>query len=215
MFSYRSTRMALIGLGLLASLPMAGCANRIGEPLLGDARMAPTAKLAKIALDQPQNGAAQLAYGKALARDGQTEDAIRVLSSKAALATQDVSLYATLGSLYDQKGDFKTARGLYGQGFVRDRQNAALLNNYAMSFILEGRPAQAETILKAALTGRNKNDSRLRQNLALAVGLQGRFAEARQIASKDLPPEDVETNLAYLEKMLRGQDTWQQLRDAG
>jgi hypothetical protein len=35
--------------------------------------------------------------------------------------------------------------------------------------------------------------------------LQGRFDEAREVASKDLPQADVEANLAYLEKMLAQQ----------
>jgi Flp pilus assembly protein TadD len=42
----------------------------------------------------------------------------------------------------------------------------------------------------------------VRQNLALAVGLQGRFEEARDIASRDLPPDTVEANLTYLRSML-------------
>jgi Flp pilus assembly protein TadD len=53
----------------------------------------------------------------------------------------------------------------------------------------------------------------LRQNLALVVGLQGRFDEARQIASVDLPPDEVEANMAYLQKMLAQPNTWQQLAD--
>jgi Flp pilus assembly protein TadD len=53
----------------------------------------------------------------------------------------------------------------------------------------------------------------VRQNLALVVGLQGRFDEARQIASADLPPDQVEANMAYLQKMLAQPNTWQQLAD--
>jgi Flp pilus assembly protein TadD len=49
--------------------------------------------------------------------------------------------------------------------------------------------------------------------LALVVGLQGRFDEAKQIASEDLPPEQVEANLAYLQQMLSQPNTWKQLQD--
>ena len=58
-----------------------------------------------------------------------------------------------------------------------------------------------------------KSEPRIRQNLALVVGLQGRFEEARQIASEDLPPDEVEANMAYLQKMLSQPNTWQQLQD--
>ena len=53
---------------------------------------------------------------------------------------------------------------------------------------------------------------RLRQNLALVVGLQGRFDEAKQIASKDLPPVQVEANMTFLRTMLAQPDSWQQLK---
>ena len=42
----------------------------------------------------------------------------------------------------------------------------------------------------------------MRQNLALAVGLQGRFAEAEGIAKADLPADEAAANVAYLKQML-------------
>jgi Flp pilus assembly protein TadD len=42
----------------------------------------------------------------------------------------------------------------------------------------------------------------VRQNLALVVGLQGRFAEAETIARADLPPEEAAANVGYLRQML-------------
>jgi Flp pilus assembly protein TadD len=42
----------------------------------------------------------------------------------------------------------------------------------------------------------------VRQNLALVVGLQGRFAEAETIARAELPPEEAAANVAYLRQML-------------
>ncbi len=46
----------------------------------------------------------------------------------------------------------------------------------------------------------------MRQNLALAVGLQGRFAEAESIARADLPPDEAAANVAYLKQMLAKKD---------
>ena len=42
----------------------------------------------------------------------------------------------------------------------------------------------------------------MRQNLALVVGLQGRFQEAETIARADLPPDEAAANVAYLRRML-------------
>ena len=45
-------------------------------------------------------------------------------------------------------------------------------------------------------------DARVRQNLALVIGLQGRFNEAADIARADLPPDQADANVAYLKQML-------------
>ena len=83
-----------------------------------------------------------------------------------------------------------------------------------MSHALEGNLKQAEETLRSAMAlPEGKSLPRLRQNLALVVGLQGRFEESRQIASEDLPPAEVEANMAYLQKMLSQPNTWQQLSD--
>jgi Flp pilus assembly protein TadD len=56
-------------------------------------------------------------------------------------------------------------------------------------------------------------DSRVRQNLALVVGLQGRFEEAEKIASAELPPDEAVANVAYLRQMISQQNAWSQLKD--
>lgn len=48
----------------------------------------------------------------------------------------------------------------------------------------------------------------MRQNLALIVGLQGRFAEAEDIARREMTPDQAETNIAYLRQMLAQQNAW-------
>ena len=50
--------------------------------------------------------------------------------------------------------------------------------------------------------GRPGAAPRVRQNLALVVGLQGRFAEAETIARADLPADEAAANVSYLRQML-------------
>jgi Flp pilus assembly protein TadD len=45
-------------------------------------------------------------------------------------------------------------------------------------------------------------DPRVRQNLGLVVGLQGRLAEAESIVKADLPAEEAVANVAYLKRLL-------------
>jgi Flp pilus assembly protein TadD len=49
---------------------------------------------------------------------------------------------------------------------------------------------------------------KVRENLALVVGLQGRFAEAEQIARADLPPDEAAANVAYLKQVLAQRSQW-------
>ena len=55
----------------------------------------------------------------------------------------------------------------------------------------------------------------MRQNLALVVGLQGRFAEAESIAKADLPPDEAAANVAYLREMLSRKDNPRTAAKAG
>jgi Flp pilus assembly protein TadD len=55
----------------------------------------------------------------------------------------------------------------------------------------------------------------VRQNLALVVGLQGRFGEAETIARGDLSPEEAAENVAYLRRMLAEQKDRRRLSGPG
>jgi Flp pilus assembly protein TadD len=56
--------------------------------------------------------------------------------------------------------------------------------------------------------GRPGAAPRGRQNLALVVGLQGRFAEAETIARADLPADEAAANVSYLRQMLAQRGGW-------
>jgi Flp pilus assembly protein TadD len=110
-------------------------------------------------------------------------------------------------------GQHAKAREAYNKALQLKPNEVAVHNNIGMSYILEGDLKQAEASLRQAqkLPDGEFNQT-LRQNLALSVGLQGRFDEAREIASRDLPPAQVEENLAFLKKMLNQDNTWQKLK---
>ena len=64
---------------------------------------------------------------------------------------------------------------------------------------------KAEGALRQAYAS-TRADARVRQNLALVIGLQGRFSEAEGIVKADLPPEEAAANVAYLKQMLSRKD---------
>ncbi len=80
-----------------------------------------------------------------------------------------------------------------------------MLSNLGLSYMLTRELPQAEETLRRAY-GNPRADGRVRQNLALVVGLQGRFAEAETIAKGDLPADEATANVAYLREMLSRKD---------
>jgi Flp pilus assembly protein TadD len=65
-------------------------------------------------------------------------------------------------------------------------------------------PKAEETLRRAYANARA--DARVRQNLGLVVGLQGRFAEAETIVKADLPADEAAANVGYLKEMLSRKD---------
>jgi Flp pilus assembly protein TadD len=168
--------------------------------------------LATLAQQNPKNANIKALFGKKLLASGRSEQAIPVLKEAADSGTGDWRILSALGSAYDQQGQYGTARETYQKALALQPNQISVLNNIGMSHALEGNLKEAEETLRSAMAlPEGKSLPRLRQNLALVVGLQGRFEESRQIASEDLPPDEVEANMAYLQKMLSQPNTWQQL----
>lgn len=166
----------------------------------------------KLAQAEPKNAKLTGLYGRKLMMAGQTEQAIPVLERAEQNGDTDWRVMSALGSAYDQKGLYAKAREQYAKALAADPQNLAVMNNLAMSYALEGKLKEAEAELrKADAMPRSKSEPRIRQNLALVVGLQGRFDEASTLAQQDLPPDQVQENMAYLKKMLSQPNTWQQI----
>lgn len=170
--------------------------------------------LKTLAGNNPENTKLQSLYGRKLLAAGRAGESIAVLEGAAAAGAADWRLLSALGSAYDQQGRYAEARSQYGKALELEPGEITVLNNMGMSYALEGDLKKAESTLREVLLlPKAAAEPRIRQNLALVVGLQGRFDEARKIASEDLPPDQVEANMAYLQKMLSQPNTWQELSD--
>jgi Flp pilus assembly protein TadD len=168
--------------------------------------------LKTISVGHPNDGPLQATLGKQLLTAGRFGEATAMLERAAAQPGVDWKTLSALGTAYDQQGSYAQARTKYQAALALKPNELSIRNNMAMSYALEGKLPDAEKLLRSAMMQPGVDaQPRVRQNLALVVGLQGRFDEARQIASADLPPEQVEANLNYLQQMLAQPNTWQQL----
>jgi Flp pilus assembly protein TadD len=171
------------------------------------------AVLQKAVIASPDDRTIQSAYGKALAANGQLDQALQIVRRAQTPERPDWRLISAEAAILDQKGQNEAARKLYLQALDFAPNEPTILSNLGMSYLLTGNLAEAERNLKLASQTQSA-DSRIRQNLALVVGLQGRFKEAEQIASAELSAEQAAANVAYLKKMLEQQNNWQKLKTA-
>ena len=159
----------------------------------------------------PKDYEVSSAYGKALAANGNFEQALNVIRDAQRADRPDWRLYSAEGAILDQMGRTAEARDRYAKALAIAPGEPTILNNMALSHLLAGELSQSEQLLRQAAQSPNAN-SRIRQNLALVLGLQGRFPEAEQIARSELDPAQAEANVAYLKAMLAQANTWQQIK---
>ena len=160
------------------------------------------------------NAAAQSQLGRALLSAGDAQGGSDALARSTELNPKDTQALSALGASLDQQARHAEAREKYEAALAIAPDDIGVMNNLAMSYSLQGKLPESEKILRKAMAHpKSKAMPRIRQNLALVVGLQGRFDEAKQIASEDLPPNEVQANMAYLQQMLGRQNTWAQLKD--
>ncbi|MEM6712538.1 MAG: tetratricopeptide repeat protein [Pseudomonadota bacterium] len=153
----------------------------------------------------------QAAYAKALTSAGRFEEALQVISQAHSPARPDWQLLSAQGTILDQLGRHPEARRAYAEALQVRPDEPTVLSNLGMSYVLEGNLPEAERTLRQAIAVNARVDPRVRGNLAMVVGLQGRFDEAMQIAQQDLPRQAAEANIAFLRAMLSEGDRWGQL----
>jgi Flp pilus assembly protein TadD len=164
-----------------------------------------TAVLEQATLANPANKALLAAYGRSLADNGNFQQAFDVLSKAHSPDSPDWRILSVQGTTLDQLGRHEEARRYYESALKIAPGEPSVLSNLGLSYMLSRDLPRAEEVLRQAYAN-PKADSRVRQNLGLVVGLQGRFAEAEAIVKADLPPEEAAANVAYLKEMLRGKD---------
>src|SRR5882724_5861530 len=151
------------------------------------------------------NKALLAAYGRALTDNGNSQAAFDVLSRAHSPANPDWRILSVQGTTLDKMGKHEEARRYYATALKIVPEEPSVLSNLGLSYMLTRELPQAEETLRRAYSN-PRADGRVRQNLALVVGLQGRFLEAETIAKGDLPAEEAATNVTYLREMLSRKD---------
>jgi Flp pilus assembly protein TadD len=184
----------------------ADAALAYGQTLRANGQRAQAAAvLEQATIGHPGNKALLAAWGRALADNGNFQQAFDVLSRAHSPDNPDWRILSVQGTALDQLGRHDEARGYYASALKIVPGEPSVLSNLGLSYMLSRDLPKAEQTLRQAYASPGA-DARVRQNLGLVVGLQGRFAEAETIVKADLPPEQAAANVAYLKEMLNRKD---------
>jgi Flp pilus assembly protein TadD len=164
------------------------------------------AVLEQATIVHPGNKALLAGFGRALADNGNFQKAFDVLSRAHSPDNPDWRILSVQGTALDQLGRHDEARRYYDSALKIVPDEPSVLSNLGLSYVLSRELPKAEEVLRRAYAS-SRADARVRQNLGLVIGLQGRFAEAESIVKADLPADEAAANVAYLKQVLSRKDT--------
>jgi Flp pilus assembly protein TadD len=164
------------------------------------------AMLEQASLSHPGHKALLAAFGRALVDNGNFQQGFDVLSRAHSPDNPDWRILSVQGTALDQLGRHDEARRYYASALKIAPDEPSVLSNLGLSYVLSRDLPKAEETLRRAY-GSTRADARVRQNLGLVVGLQGRFAEAESIVKADLPADEAAANVAYLKEVLARKDS--------
>src|ERR1700730_15919490 len=151
--------------------------------------------LQRLAIKFPRDVEVLGAYGKTLADAGRSREAADVLAHAHTPERPDWSVLSAQGSVADQLGDHEQAQAYYGAALKIVPAQPHVLSNLGLSYALSKKLPQAETALQEA-AAQHDCDPPCRQNLALALALDGKFASAEDVAWGDLDAKDAGGHVA-------------------
>jgi len=110
--------------------------------------------------------------------------------------------HSGLGTALAARGKQQEAQVQFAKALALAPDHPSILNNLALSYALDGKVGQAEQLLRKAHLAKGADGARkVQQNLALVLGLRGKYQAARVAAADALPPAKAQGNLAYLKEL--------------
>jgi Flp pilus assembly protein TadD len=141
-------------------------------------------------------------YGRLALEFGQLSVAKRLLAAADNPTRPDWKVISARGTVLAKEGKYGEAIPFFERALSLAHNHPSLVNNLALAHAMSGEAERAEGMLRQASIS-NPASPKIRQNLALVLSLQGRYDEAKQIASQDLSPEKAAKNTATLRRIVK------------
>jgi Flp pilus assembly protein TadD len=122
--------------------------------------------LSQLVLFAPDDSRVVGEYGKTLAAQGKSDDALAFLDRAIQIRPDDWTFHSAAGVAYDQKGQYPLAQASYARALALKPGEASVLNNAALSYMQSGDIDTADRMIhQAAATSPDK--ARMEYTIAL------------------------------------------------
>lgn len=141
-------------------------------------------------------------YGRLALDLDQLNAAKQLLEAADDPANPDWRVISGRGTVLAKQGKYKDAIPFYERALAVAPSQASTMNNLALAYTMSGEAEKAEDLLRRASEAQG-NSPKVRQNLALVLGLQGKYDEAKTVASTDIAPDSAAANTDLVRRMVK------------
>ena len=169
--------------------------------------------LSQSLVEHPDNTDLLMALGRVFSAEGNLMGAARAFEKAAILAPERAEAWSSFGTTLDKLERHEMAQAAYGKALALEPLRTSTLANLGLSLALSGDLTGAEAKLRLAAEQPDA-DLRVTENLALILGLQGRYEEMAEVSSRYAPESIVKKNTALLKEMVQPVRSWEALQEA-
>jgi Flp pilus assembly protein TadD len=143
-------------------------------------------------------------YGRLALDLDQVGVAARMLQIADDPTKPDWRVISARGTVLAKQGQYKDAIPFYERALTLAQNQPSVLNNLAMAYAMSGDAKKAEELLRQAAAARNdQNSAKVKQNLALVLGLEGRYDEAKSVTAGTASAEASAENIDMLRHIVK------------
>lgn len=199
-FTFKARFAGLAACSAMAAVLLVGCSAHAplassGSPAISgesaDAQMSEAiAKAEKRVAKSPQSASARVDLAQAYLTAGRFYSSATTFQDAMSLGEKDPRV--ALGLALSYIGSGRNAEAL---SLLSSHRADIPVSDLGLALALAGQPGQAVGLLSDAVRSGNDNP-KTRQNLAYAYALNGRWAEARVVASQDVPADQIDARMS-------------------
>lgn len=118
-------------------------------------------------------------------------------------ANPDWRVISAMGTILAKDGKFTDAIPVFERALTLAPDQSSVMNNLAMAYAMAGDAARAEQMLRKIETSGAAANPKIRQNLALVLGLQGKFDESKSISTNEIGQDGAAANASLLRQFVK------------